>query len=152
MNPNPRWLGLVVSAPQIGAAMVIGRPGADDVTLTSAVTDLFLRDDGILVRTEGGSRYFVGIAGNTYRFEYVSDEPQEPEEQTEVDIDPSHPSVHPQGAVPAPLPRSRTPRASSIRPCEPDSEAVRPGTDITVLLKPARKGTLSRGRRRSTKG
>ena len=140
MNPNPRWLGLVVAAPQIGAALVIGRPGAGDVTLTSAVTHLFRRDDGILVRTEGGSRYFVGIAGNTYRFEYVSDQPQEACEQTEVDMDPADVLVRPQGAVPAPLPRSRTPRASTIRPRELDSGDVRPGSDVTVLLKPARNG------------
>lgn len=142
MNPNPGWLGLVVAPPQIGSPLVIGKPGARDVTLTSTVIRVFSRDDGTLVQTEGGSRYFVGIAGNTYRVQHVSEQPEQVSELTGVDlaIDSAvqHSALRAQGPLPAPLPRSRAPRASTIRARQPeraiDEDAVTPGDDVTVLL------------------
>jgi len=65
-NPNACWLGLVLEPPTVGAPLVIGRPGARDFRITSPITELFSRQDGLLVQTANDQRYLVGIAGNTY--------------------------------------------------------------------------------------
>lgn len=67
-----RWIGLLVSPPQVGVPLVIGRVGAVDFRVTSPVTLVIERADGILVCT-GSSRYLVGIMGNTY---LMHDEPE----------------------------------------------------------------------------
>lgn len=115
LNSNPRWLGLVVAPPQIGAPLVIGKPGARDLTLTSTVSYMFPREDGVLVQTIRGSRYFIGIAGNTYRCDRVSDTDRLVD-QTELDVPTAfHPALEPRGELPRP-PRLRARGTSELEP------------------------------------
>jgi len=101
MRPNPRWIGVVVTPPEIGAPLIVGRPGARDVTITSLVRQLFARDDGVLVQTEHGSRYFIEIGGHTYRCQCVPDQPEHLAEPMSVAVPHTH---RRQRSLPPPLP------------------------------------------------
>ena len=74
--------------------LVLGRPGSGDFRITSPVTLVAERGDGVVVNTTG-SRYLIGIAGNTYLFD---GEPRA-DEDTIVDTAPLA-----AGTLPPPLP------------------------------------------------
>jgi hypothetical protein len=70
-GPKPRpskmsWLGVVLTPPEIGAALVIGTWLRPEFCVTSPVTHVFPRESGTLVQTSTKSRYFVGPDGDTY--------------------------------------------------------------------------------------
>jgi hypothetical protein len=60
------WLGVVLTPPDIGASLVIGTWLRKDFRVTSPVTKLFPRENGVLVQTANRSRYFVEHSGDTY--------------------------------------------------------------------------------------
>jgi hypothetical protein len=60
------WLGIVLSPPQVGAALVIGTWLRPEFRVTSPITRVFPREGGMLVLTATNSRYFVMHAGDTY--------------------------------------------------------------------------------------
>lgn len=60
------WLGIVQSEPQVGASLVIGSWTRPDFCVTSPVTHVFRREDGVLVQTASKSRYFVEPSGDAY--------------------------------------------------------------------------------------
>ena len=60
------WLGCVVSPPTVGASLVIGRFMQPDFTITSPVTKIITRQDGMLIQTTTKNRYFVDNGGATY--------------------------------------------------------------------------------------
>jgi hypothetical protein len=70
-GPAPRpsmlqWLGVVLTQPEVGAALMIGTWLRPEFCVTSPVTHVFARGDGVLVQTLTKSRYFVGPDGDTY--------------------------------------------------------------------------------------
>jgi hypothetical protein len=70
-GPRPRpsrleWLGVVLSKPEVGAALMIGTWLRPEFCVTSPVTRVFPRGDGVLVQTTTKSLYFVGPDGDTY--------------------------------------------------------------------------------------
>lgn len=67
MRPSRlRWLGVVLSKPEVGASLVIGTWLRKDFCVTSPVTKVVKRETGVLVETATKSRYFVEHAGDTY--------------------------------------------------------------------------------------
>ena len=60
------WLGCVVAPPQVGAKLIIGRYMQSEFTVTSPVTKIITRQDGMLVQTTSKNRYFVDNIGATY--------------------------------------------------------------------------------------
>lgn len=70
-GPAPRpsmlqWLGVVLTQPEVGAALMIGTWLRPEFRVTSPVARVFARGDGVLVQTITKSRYFVGPNGDTY--------------------------------------------------------------------------------------
>jgi hypothetical protein len=70
-GPRPRpsrlqWLGVVLSKPEVGAALMIGTWLRPEFCVTSPVMHVFPRGDGLLVQTTTKSLYFVGPDGDTY--------------------------------------------------------------------------------------
>jgi hypothetical protein len=70
-GPAPRpsmleWLGVVLTQPEVGAALMIGTWLRPEFRVTSPITHVFPRGDGVLVQTTTKSRYFVGPSGDTY--------------------------------------------------------------------------------------
>jgi hypothetical protein len=70
-GPAPRpsrlqWLGVVLTQPELGAALMIGTWLRPEFCVTSPVTQVVRRGDGKLVQTLTKSLYFVGPAGDTY--------------------------------------------------------------------------------------
>jgi hypothetical protein len=61
-----QWLGVVLTQPVVGAALVIGTWLRADFCVTSPVTKIFPRDGGVLVHTHNDSSYFVETSGDTY--------------------------------------------------------------------------------------
>ncbi|HEU4614549.1 MAG TPA: hypothetical protein VFS15_20780 [Kofleriaceae bacterium] len=60
------WIGVTLSDPQIGAAIVIGTWLRPEFRVTSPVTHVFPCQDGVLVQTSTKSRYFVEPGGDVY--------------------------------------------------------------------------------------
>lgn len=60
------WVGIVCSAPEVGACLVIGTYEAPEFRVTSPVSRIFPREGGVLVQTTTKSRYFVEDSGNAY--------------------------------------------------------------------------------------
>lgn len=60
------FLGVVVSAPEVGACLVIGCYDSPEFRITSQVVRVFPRDGGVLVQTLTKSRYFVEHGGGAY--------------------------------------------------------------------------------------
>jgi hypothetical protein len=60
------WLGVTLSDPQIGAAIVIGTWARPEFRVTSPITHVFPCEDGMLVQTTTKSRYFVEPSGDVY--------------------------------------------------------------------------------------
>jgi hypothetical protein len=61
-----KWLGVVLTQPEVGAALVIGTWLREDFCVTSPVTKVFPREGGVLVHTHNDSSYFVETSGDTY--------------------------------------------------------------------------------------
>jgi hypothetical protein len=59
------WIGHAVNRPEIGAPLLIEQPGSPDFRVTSPVTFVLTRSDGLLLHTVKG-RYVVGIASGVY--------------------------------------------------------------------------------------
>jgi len=69
-EPTPKelkWVGVVVSQPEIGACLLIGTWLRKDFRVTTPVEQMFQRDDGLFVQTATKSRYFVKHAGDVYQ-------------------------------------------------------------------------------------
>ena len=60
------WLGVVLSPPEVGAALVIGTWLRPEFCVTSPVMQIAERPEGVLVQTVTSSRYFVKHGGDTY--------------------------------------------------------------------------------------
>lgn len=60
------WLGVATAPPRVGASLVIGTWVSPDFLVTSPVTRVFRRNDGVLVQTLSKSRYFVEPSGDAY--------------------------------------------------------------------------------------
>jgi len=60
------WLGIAQCQPEVGASLVIGTYAREDFCVTSPVTHVFTREDGVLVQTATKSRYFIEPSGDTY--------------------------------------------------------------------------------------
>jgi hypothetical protein len=60
------FLGTATAQPQVGACLVIGASSRKDFCVTSPVTHVFDRDDGVIVQTATKSRYFVEKSGDAY--------------------------------------------------------------------------------------
>jgi hypothetical protein len=60
------FLGVVASAPEVGACLVIGCYDSPEFRITSPVTRVFARAEGVLVQTLSKSRYFVEHGGGAY--------------------------------------------------------------------------------------
>jgi hypothetical protein len=70
-GPAPRpsrlqWLGVVLTQPEVGAALMIGTWLRPEFCITSPVTHVVPRGHGVLVQTTTKSRYFVSPDGDTY--------------------------------------------------------------------------------------
>lgn len=68
-EPTPKelkWVGVVVSRPEVGASLLIGTWLRKDFRVTTPVAQLFEREDGVLVQTAAKTRYFVKHAGDVY--------------------------------------------------------------------------------------
>jgi hypothetical protein len=63
---NMQWLGVVVAPPLLGASLVIGTWLRPDFRVTSAITRLIERDDGVIVMTASKSGYLVEHSGDVY--------------------------------------------------------------------------------------
>ena len=59
------WLGVVLSQPEVGAALVIGTWMRSDFCVTSPATRVVEKERGVLVQTVN-NRYFVKPEGDTY--------------------------------------------------------------------------------------
>jgi hypothetical protein len=60
------WLGVVVTPPELGASLMIGTWLRPEFRVTSPVTRVVPRHDGVLVQTSSKTCYFVKHAGDTY--------------------------------------------------------------------------------------
>ncbi|HEY5922657.1 MAG TPA: hypothetical protein VIV11_13340 [Kofleriaceae bacterium] len=60
------WLGVVLSTPEVGAALVIGTWLRPEFCVTSPVMHVVPRAEGVLVQTLTNSRYFVKHGGDVY--------------------------------------------------------------------------------------
>lgn len=60
------WLGVAVAQPEVGAPLVIGTWLSPEFRVTSPVTRMIKRPDGVLVQTATKSRYFVKPAGDAF--------------------------------------------------------------------------------------
>jgi len=68
-KPHPSqltWVGVVVSPPEVGASMMIGTWLRPEFRVTTVVTKLIMREDGMLIQTESKSRYIVHPSGDAY--------------------------------------------------------------------------------------
>jgi len=69
-EPTPKelkWVGVVVSQPEVGACLLIGTWLRKDFRVTTPVEQIFQREDGLFVQTTAKSRYFVKHAGDVYQ-------------------------------------------------------------------------------------
>ncbi|HEX5062045.1 MAG TPA: hypothetical protein VFV99_21900 [Kofleriaceae bacterium] len=68
-KPHPsqlQWVGVVASPPEVGASMMIGTWLRPEFRITTAVTKLIMREDGMLIETASKSRYIVHPSGDAY--------------------------------------------------------------------------------------
>jgi hypothetical protein len=63
--PRAEWLGVVLSAPEVGASLVIGTWMRPEFCVTSPITRIVSKGRGVLVQTLN-HRYFVKPEGDTY--------------------------------------------------------------------------------------
>jgi hypothetical protein len=65
---NRRWVGLAVAPPEIGQPLIIGTPDRT-FRVTTPVTKVLRRTDGVLVQTRSRSRYLINNGGYAYHVE-----------------------------------------------------------------------------------
>jgi hypothetical protein len=68
-KPHPSqltWVGVVVSPPEVGASMMIGTWLRPEFRVTTVVTKLIMREDGMLIQTASKARYIVHPSGDAY--------------------------------------------------------------------------------------